>query len=60
VLAKINADVAKVLAMPETQRHLAGHGMDASSSTPEQSAAFVKAENERWPKAAKVAGLQLQ
>jgi tripartite-type tricarboxylate transporter receptor subunit TctC len=60
IVAKINTDLGKVLAMPETQKRFAEQGIDPTPSTPEQFAAFVRAENARWTKAAKSAGLEPQ
>jgi tripartite-type tricarboxylate transporter receptor subunit TctC len=57
IVAKINTDLGKVLAMPDTQKRFAEQGIDVTPSTPEQFAALVKAENARWTKAAKSAGL---
>jgi tripartite-type tricarboxylate transporter receptor subunit TctC len=58
IVAKINTDLGKVLSMPETQKRFAEQGIDVTPSTPDQFAAFVKAENVRWTKAAKSAGLE--
>lgn len=58
IVAKIHADLNKALAMPDTQKRFAEQGIDVTPSTPEQFAAFVKAENARWTKAAKSAGLE--
>ena len=58
IITKINTDVVKVLGMPETQKRAAERGVDLMSSTPEQFAAFIKAENAKWAKAAKDAGVQ--
>jgi tripartite-type tricarboxylate transporter receptor subunit TctC len=60
IVSKINTDLGKVLAMPDTQKRFAEQGIDVTPSTPEQFAAFVKAENARWTKAARSAGLQPQ
>lgn len=60
IVSKINTDLGKVLAMPDTQKRFAEQGIEVTTSTPEQFAAFVKAENVRWVKAAKSAGLQPQ
>lgn len=60
VLTKITADVAKVLGMPETQKRFAARGIDVAPLTPEKFAAFIKADNARWAKAAKEAGIQPQ
>jgi tripartite-type tricarboxylate transporter receptor subunit TctC len=48
IIAKLNADFTKMLSAPDTQRRLAEHGVDAASSTPEQYAAFIKSETDKW------------
>ena len=58
VVETINAAVVKVLSMRETQQRFSAEGLTAASSTPDALAAFIKAENARWTKAAKDAGLQ--
>jgi tripartite-type tricarboxylate transporter receptor subunit TctC len=57
IVSKINTDLGKVLAMPDTQKRFSEQGIDVTPSTPEQFAAFLEAENARWVKAAKSAGL---
>lgn len=58
IVSKINNDLAKVLSMPDTQKRYAEQGAETAPSTPEQFVAFMKAENVRWTKAAKSAGLE--
>lgn len=58
IISKISADLGKVLAMPDTQKRFAEQGIEVTPSTPEQFAAFIKAENARWTKAAKSAGVE--
>lgn len=60
ILAKLNADVVKVLAMPELQRRLEQLGVDPESSTRENFAAFIKSEMTRWTKVVKDAGIPPQ
>jgi tripartite-type tricarboxylate transporter receptor subunit TctC len=48
VLAKLNTDLHKALAAPDTQRRLTENGIDTSPSTPEQFAAFIKSETDKW------------
>jgi tripartite-type tricarboxylate transporter receptor subunit TctC len=48
VVAKIHADVAKVLQMPEVRERLAGMGAEPSGESPAELAARIKAEYERW------------
>ena len=60
VLAKLNADLTKVLNAPETQRRLSEQGVDTAPSTPEQFAVFIKSETEKWAKVVKDAGVPQQ
>jgi tripartite-type tricarboxylate transporter receptor subunit TctC len=48
ILAKLNADLNKVLSLPDTQKRFTEQGVDAAPSTPEQFAAFIKSETETW------------
>jgi tripartite-type tricarboxylate transporter receptor subunit TctC len=48
ILAKLNADVNRVLNAPDTQRRLLEVGVDAAPSTPQQFAAFIKSETDTW------------
>ena len=60
IVRKVNADVVQALNTPDTQRRLELHGVDPSSSTPEQFAAFIKAETVKWAKVVKEAGIPPQ
>jgi tripartite-type tricarboxylate transporter receptor subunit TctC len=50
--------VAKILAMPDTVEQLASFGLGPFISTPEQFAAMMKSENERYGKVIKAAGIK--
>lgn len=56
ILARLNADLGKVLNGPGTKQRLEENGVDAAASTPGQLAAFVKAETTKWAKAVKDSG----
>ena len=58
IIARLNADVAKVLSMPDVEKRYTARGGDVVSSTSEEFAAFIKAENAKWSKALKVAGIE--
>lgn len=58
IIAKLNADVAKVLSMPEVRKRYAAQGGEIATSTPEEFADFIKAENAKWAKAVKAAGIK--
>jgi len=47
-IARIHADTAAVLQLPEVRERLAGMGAEPSGESPEQLGARMKAESERW------------
>jgi tripartite-type tricarboxylate transporter receptor subunit TctC len=57
LLAKLNADLVKVLNIPDTQRRLAEQGVDAAPTTPEQFASHIRSEIIKWAKVVKEAGI---
>lgn len=48
VLARLNADIRKTLAKEEVKAALAKVGVEPRGSTPEEGAAFLKSEYEKW------------
>jgi tripartite-type tricarboxylate transporter receptor subunit TctC len=56
VIARLNADVTKALSHPEVQRRLSDNGVDATATSPEQFAAFIKSETAKWAKAVRESG----
>jgi tripartite-type tricarboxylate transporter receptor subunit TctC len=60
VLAKINAEVIRVLNSPEVRKVLEGDGADVVGSTPEQFAVVLKVEIAKWTKVAKAAGIKAE
>ena len=59
VVERLNQEVIKVLAMPDVQKLLRAEGGTVSPSTPEEFAAFLRAETARWTKVIKQAGITL-
>jgi len=58
IVTRLNAEVAKILAFPETRQRLLQLGFDVASGTPEQLAAFEKQERAKWGPVIKAAGLK--
>jgi tripartite-type tricarboxylate transporter receptor subunit TctC len=56
VIARLNTDVIKALGDPEVSKRLAGVGFDIVTGTPEQFAAYIKAETRKWEKVVKASG----
>jgi tripartite-type tricarboxylate transporter receptor subunit TctC len=60
VLARVNAEVIRVLHAPEAKKVLEGDGADIVGNTPEQFGIVLKAEIAKWTKVAKAAGIKAE
>ena len=60
VVNKVQADVARALALPEVRERLAGLGLEPVGSRPEQFDAFVRAEVTKWTKVIKDNGIKAE
>jgi len=58
IIMRLNGEVAKILNMPDVKEFLFKQGLDAAPGTPEQFAAYMKSEREKWGKVIKAAGLK--
>jgi tripartite-type tricarboxylate transporter receptor subunit TctC len=58
IVNRLNAEVTKALASAEVKEKLQAQGADLLGSTPEQYAAYLKSEIERWSKVVKSSGVQ--
>ncbi len=58
IIAKLNAEVAKVLAQPDVQQRLLQLGHEPVGGTPAELAAFEKAERAKWEPIIRKAGLK--
>ena len=60
IVAKINADVVKALRAPDVRERMTSLGAEVVGSTPEQFAAFVKADTAKWAKVVKASGARIE
>ena len=56
----LNAELAKILAQPETRQRLLQLGFEPASGTPEQLAQFEKQERAKWGPLIKAAGFKVE
>ena len=56
IIDRLNAEVTKVLNMPEVKTTLFNQGLDAAPGTPEQFGAYIKSERAKWAKVIKASG----
>ncbi|MEK7693997.1 MAG: tripartite tricarboxylate transporter substrate binding protein, partial [Pseudomonadota bacterium] len=52
----LNAEVVKILAMPEVKKQMAEQGAEPHPEKPAELAAFMKSEAAKWAKVVKASG----
>jgi len=57
IVARLNAEVVKILAEPALAQRLTNQGLDPAPSTPAELTAYMRSETERFSRIIKVAGL---
>jgi tripartite-type tricarboxylate transporter receptor subunit TctC len=60
IVERLNAEVAKILAMPDFRDKVAAQGLEVWVSTPEQYRAYLTSESEKFARIIKAAGIQPQ
>jgi len=58
IVSKLNAEIVRILGMPDTRGRLESLGFEVLGTTPEQFTAFAKADMAKWAKQLKAAGIQ--
>ena len=60
LITRLYGDVSKVLAQPDVRDKIEGMGADVIGSTPDQFAAFMRAETAKWAKVIKQANIRAE
>jgi len=60
IIAKLNAEFNRMLKDPDVQKAIADTGSQAGGGTPEEFAAFIKTESDKWAHVIKAGNIQLQ
>ncbi len=58
VLAKINAEVTRIINAPEMRKKLAAQGVLPIASTPGEFTAVIKSEQQKWAEVIKASGIK--
>jgi tripartite-type tricarboxylate transporter receptor subunit TctC len=58
VIARLQAEIVKVMNIPDVREKLIGQGTDPVGSSPEQFGAFMKAETSKWARVVKEANIR--
>lgn len=59
VVAKLNAEIVKIMKMPDVKENLSAQGAESFTSTPEQFATYIKDETAKWAKIVKSSGARI-
>ena len=59
VVDRLNAEIVKVLHLPEVADRLSQQGAVPTTSTPQEFAAYIRAETAKWAKVVKASGAQM-
>lgn len=57
IVAKLNAEVARILKLPEIKERLVGQGLDPVGNSPDEFSRFLRTEILKWTKVIKYAGI---
>ena len=57
IVARLNVEIVRALRLPDVKQRLAADGAEPVGSSPEEFAAFIKSEIEKWARVAKAAGI---
>jgi tripartite-type tricarboxylate transporter receptor subunit TctC len=60
IVSRVNAEIVKILAMPDVKERWLAQGGVAAGGTPEAFAARIKEEIAKWGKVAKTAGIRIE
>ena len=60
IVTRLNAEIGKVLADPESRDKLAAQGLEPTTMTPDELRRYSKEELARWAKVIKAAGIKPQ
>ena len=58
IVQRLNAELVKILDMPDIRKSLTDQGADVQGGTPEDFAAFMRNESARWGAVVKQAGIK--
>jgi len=56
IISKLHAEIVRSLRTPELKERLAAQGLETVGDTPQQFAAFIRSETEKWGQVVKASG----
>ena len=59
IVGKLNAEITRIMGLPDVKERLAAQGAEVYTSTPEQFAIHIRSETEKWAQVVKFSGARL-
>ncbi|HVS57755.1 MAG TPA: tripartite tricarboxylate transporter substrate-binding protein, partial [Casimicrobiaceae bacterium] len=59
IVQRLNEEIRAILAMPDVRARFAELGFDVVGDKPDEFGEFLRAENQKWSKIAKISGTKL-
>ena len=59
IVMKLNSEINRILTLPDIRERLSGQGADPVGSTPEQFAALIRSEIQKWAQVVKTSGARV-
>lgn len=60
IVNRLNAELTRIMKLPETRERLTAAGIEPATSTPEELAAFMRSETAKWGQVIRDIGLKIQ
>jgi tripartite-type tricarboxylate transporter receptor subunit TctC len=60
IVLKLNAELTRIMNLPDVRERLSATGIEPTSSTPEELGAFIRSETAKWGKVIKDIGLKIE
>ena len=60
VIARLNSEIVKIMALPDVMEKLGGQGGESMSSSPEKFAAYIRRELTKWTTVIKAANIHIE
>jgi len=60
IVLKLNAELTRIMSLPDVRERLSVTGIEPASSTPEELGAFIRSETTKWGKVIKDIGLKIE
>jgi len=60
IVQKLNAEILKILAMPDVRERFQGQGVEPVGSTPEQFGEHIKGQMAKWARVVQEAGVKAE